>query len=172
MTDRLRKALADLKTRQEKGTYTLCPRCGLDTMKPDLYTNALSRQADILVCDQCGQDESVLAWMNKPYSLYRWAALQPEKPASDFKNRPGKEVWAIICDRQAVTISTLYRRFIRGEDPEEIRFLAHEQCPGLIDLWTEPYHMKYECVDGPLTIAFSLDDDDNLAMDASLPERA
>ena len=107
MTERMRKALADLKARQESGEYTLCPRCGLDTMKPDLYTNALSRQADILCCDACGQEEAILAFMNKPYSLYQWAAFQPEKPASDFRDRPGKEVWAIICDRQAVTISNL-----------------------------------------------------------------
>ena len=169
MTDRMKKALLDLKERQEKGTYTLCPRCGRDTMKPDLYTNALSRQADIMVCDACGSEEAILAFMNKPYSLYQWAAFRPVKPASDFKERTRKEVWAIICDRQAVTISNLYRRFIRGEDPEEIRFLAHEQCPGLIDLWTEPYHMKYECSDGPLTITFSLDADDTLSMEASLP---
>ena len=169
MTERLRKALVDLKERQEKGSYTLCPRCGRDTMKPDLYTNALSRQADLMCCDFCGSEEAILAFMNKPYSLYQWAAFQPKKPASDFRDRPGKEVWAIICDRQAITISNLYRRFRRGEDPEEIRFLAHEQCPGLIDLWTEPYHMKYECSDGPLTITFSLDADDSLSMEASLP---
>ena len=169
MTDRMRKALADLKARQESGEYTLCPRCGRDTMKPDLYTNALSRQADVMCCDACGQEEAILAFMNKPYSLYQWAAFQPKKPASDFRTMTGKEVWAVICDKQAVTISSLYRKFIRGEDPEEIRFLAHEQCPGLIDLWTEPYHMKYECSDGPLTITFSLDADDSLSMDASLP---
>lgn len=169
MTERMRKALVDLKERQEKGSYTLCPRCGRDTMKADLYTNALSRQVDVMVCDSCGSEEAILAFMNKPYSLYQWAGLQPEKPASDFKERTGKEVWKIICDRQAVTISNLYRRFANGEDPEEIRFLAHEQCPGLIDLWTEPYHMKYECSDGPLTITFTLDADDSLSMEASLP---
>lgn len=165
----IEKRLADLKARQERREYTLCPRCGLDTIKPDLYTNALSRAADIMVCDSCGQEEAILAFMNKPYSLYQWAAFQPVKPASDFKTMTGKEVWQIICDRQAVTISTLYRKFIQGEDPEEVRFLAHEQCPGLIDLWTEPYHMKYECSDGPLTITFKLDADDNLNIDASLP---
>lgn len=169
MTERMRKALADLKENQEKGKYILCPRCGRPAMKADLYTNAVSREADIMVCDSCGQEEAILAFMHKPYSLYQWASFQPKKPASDFKTMTGREVWQIICDRQAMTISSLYRRFIRGEDPEEIRFLAHEQCEGLIDLWTEPYHMKYECSDGPLTVTFTLDADDNLNMDASLP---
>ena len=170
MTERMRKALLDLKERQEKGSYTLCPRCGRDTMKADLYTNALSRQADIMVCDSCGSEEAILAFMNKPYSLYQWAGLQPEKPASDFRERTGKEVWAIICDRQAPTIAGLFRQFENGEDAEEIRFLAHEQCPGLIDIWTEPYHMKYATADGPLTVTFSRDSDGNVVMDASLPD--
>ena len=169
MTERMKKALADLKADQEKGNCTLCPRCGRDTMDPVLHRNAQSRQADIEICSSCGAEEAILSFMNKPFSLYQWAALKPKKPASDFKTRPGKEVWRIICDQQAVTISTLYRRFRNGEAPEEIRFLAQEQCPGLIDLWTEPYHMKYECSDGPLTITFSMDADDSLSMEASLP---
>ena len=36
------KKLANLKAAQERGSYTLCPRCGRDTMKHQLYTNALS----------------------------------------------------------------------------------------------------------------------------------
>ena len=168
MTDRLRRALVDLKARQESGAYTLCPRCGRDTMNPVLHTNALSRQADLMVCDECGGCEAILAFMNKPYSLYQWAAFQPTRPRADFKALSGKEVWAVICDQQAITISSLYRRFQRGEDPEEIRFLALEQCAGLIDLWTEPYHMKYACSDGPLTITFFTDNDGTVTMDASL----
>ena len=78
MNDRMRRAILDLKEKQEKGLYTLCPRCGRDTMKPDLYTNALSRQADLMCCDSCGSEEAILAFMNKPYSLYQWAAFQPK----------------------------------------------------------------------------------------------
>lgn len=169
MTDRLRKALANLKAQQESGKYTRCPRCGLDTMKPDLHTNALSRQADLMVCDDCGTAEALLAFMNKPYSLYMWAALRPRKPASDFGTMDAKDVWDAICDQQATTISSLYWQFRRGEDPEEIRFLAHERCPGLIDLWTEPYRMHYECNGGPLVVSFSDDGDGTLTMDAALP---
>ena len=169
MTDRLRKALADLKAKQESGQYTHCPRCGLDTMKPGLHTNALSRQADLMVCDDCGTAESLLAFMNKPYSLYMWTALQPKKPVSDFGTMDAKDVWDAICDKQAVTISELYWKFKNGEDPAEIRFLAHEQCPGLIDLWTEPYRMKYDCFGGPLVVSFSDDGDGTLTMDAALP---
>ena len=57
---RIEKRLADLKAMQESGAYTRCPRCGLPTMKPKLYTNALSRIADIMVCDDCGMSEAKL----------------------------------------------------------------------------------------------------------------
>ena len=43
--------MADLKAAQEQGTLRWCPRCGENTMKPHLHTNALSRQYDIMVCD-------------------------------------------------------------------------------------------------------------------------
>ena len=40
----LRKALADLRARQEAGEHMPCPRCGKDTMKPALCTNALQAE--------------------------------------------------------------------------------------------------------------------------------
>jgi len=33
MTDRIRKALGDLKARQDADEHMPCPRCGRDTMK-------------------------------------------------------------------------------------------------------------------------------------------
>ena len=54
MTAEMKKALLDLQARQESGEHMPCPRCGRDTMKPQLHTNALSRHAeDIYICDEC-----------------------------------------------------------------------------------------------------------------------
>ena len=47
MTDRIRKTLGDLKAKQDAGEHMLCPRCGRNTMKKNIHTNALSRYADI-----------------------------------------------------------------------------------------------------------------------------
>ena len=41
------RILLDLKARQQAGEHMPCPRCGMDTMKPALHTNALSRHADL-----------------------------------------------------------------------------------------------------------------------------
>ena len=61
MTERIEKALADLKARQHAGEWMPCPRCGRDTMKPNLHTNALSRHADgIYVCDECYPRKTVI----------------------------------------------------------------------------------------------------------------
>lgn len=43
---------------QEDGEF-FCPRCGRPTMKYKLVTNALSRHADIYICDECGTDEAI-----------------------------------------------------------------------------------------------------------------
>ena len=51
MTEKMKNLLADLKARQEAGEHMRCPRCGADTMKEPVHTNALSRIADIYICD-------------------------------------------------------------------------------------------------------------------------
>ena len=54
MNEEMKRALLNLRARQEAGEHMPCPRCGRDTMKPNLYTNALSRHAEgIYVCDEC-----------------------------------------------------------------------------------------------------------------------
>ena len=170
MNKNLEKRLLDLKARQEKGTYTLCPRCGLPTMKPALHTNALSRIADIMVCDTCGVDEAKLAFMRMPGTLYQWAALQPVKPRSDFKAMTGKEVWESIVNNQANTITRLYHRFKDdSEDADSIRYDAFESCPGLIQIWTEPFYMKYAASDGSVVVVFK-ETSDGLEMTASMSD--
>ena len=54
MTERAERRLLDLKARQEAGEHMMCPRCGRDAMKAPVHTNALSRTADVYVCDACG----------------------------------------------------------------------------------------------------------------------
>ncbi len=60
MTLETQKRLLDFKARQEAGEHLSCPRCGKDAMKPELYTNALSRVFDIMVCDACYPRKTVI----------------------------------------------------------------------------------------------------------------
>ena len=78
MTEAQKKRLADFKARQEAGEQLPCPRCGCDSMKPSLYTNALGRAADILICDTGGTDEGVRAFTGNPMPIEEWACMKVE----------------------------------------------------------------------------------------------
>ena len=148
---RIEQKLLRLKAEQEAGRYTLCPRCGRDNMTPR-YTRALSRLADIMVCEQCGMDEAKLAFMRAPGSLYVWAGLQPDKPKSDLEALPAGEVWEHVCREQTSTIMDLFYRCRGGEPSDEIIFCAFESCPGLTRMWTEPFRMDYKARGGTVVI--------------------
>ena len=62
-------AFASLQT---DGTR-FCPRCGNQSVKDRLHTNAWSRYADVYICDSCGMDEAIRAWQNNPLPLKDWA---------------------------------------------------------------------------------------------------
>ena len=47
-------------------------------MKPSLYTNALSRAFNIMVCDECGMDEAIAAFAGRPKPIEEWACMQAE----------------------------------------------------------------------------------------------
>ena len=97
MSKNIQEALLDLKARQEAGEKMPCPRCGRDTMKPDLHTNALSRHADgIYVCDDCGTAEAMLDFMRNPLPLECWAQFREGEATADFKAVPGEEALKTI----------------------------------------------------------------------------
>ena len=92
MNEHIERALADLKDRQTAGEWMPCPRCGRDTMKPNLHTNALSRHAQgIYICDECGTAEAMLDFMNNPLPTEMWAMFRTPRPESDLKALPGTE---------------------------------------------------------------------------------
>ena len=75
MTDKMNTRLGDLKARQHAGEHMRCPRCGADTMKAPIHTNALSRHMDIYICDACGMQEAILDYTHAPLPIEAWAAL-------------------------------------------------------------------------------------------------
>lgn len=67
------KSMIDAFATIQKDGINFCPRCGKMTVKDRLHTNALSRHADIYVCDACGNDEALRDWKNEPLPLKDWA---------------------------------------------------------------------------------------------------
>lgn len=162
MTDRSGKALGDLKARQDAGEHMPCPRCGRDTMKKSIHTNALSRQADIYICDACGTEEALLKFMHNPLPMREWACFQPVQRPSDFKTLPAEEIWERVQDTQIPFLMNLYERWQdeqEYEDFSEYRAAAFESCPGLTALWAQPFRAEYAAVDGKLVLRFRFADE-------------
>ena len=162
MTDRIRKAFGDLKARQDGGEHMPCPRCGKDTMKKRIHTNALSRHSDIYICDACGMEEAMLKFMSNPLPLREWAYFLPKQKASDFKALPAEEVWKRVQDTQIPFLLNLYERWQDEHDYEDFndyRTAAFESCPGLTALWAQPFRAEYAAADGTLVLRFRLTDE-------------
>ncbi len=161
MTDRIRKALGDLKARQEFGEHMPCPSCGRDTMKANIHTNALSRHADIYICDACGTAETLLKLMSNPLPMTDWACFRPEPLPSDFKTLTAGAIWERVQDTQVPFLMNLYERWQEEhayEDFSEYRAAASESCPGLTQLWERPFRAEYAAANGKLVLRFRLTD--------------
>ena len=134
MLEKIQKRLLDLKAEQDADTPMHCPRCGADTMKHPMHTNALSRHQDLYICGGCGTAEGLLAMMRHSYPLHRWHVFQPRKPESDFKARPTKDVLAEVLQTQ---IHTLEHTFKQCQDD-------HENAPWYRNDASEDTHQQHQ----------------------------
>ena len=77
MTSRDAKKIETLMTRQQSGEHMYCPRCGKDQMDPKPVHNALSRYANVYICDSCGLMEAMDDFAAfPPLPFEEWAAAQ------------------------------------------------------------------------------------------------
>ncbi len=64
---------------QKAGKRMPCPRCGQNQMNPKVTINALSRYADVYICDTCGLDEAMRDFVGQePVSYSDWSAMHWE----------------------------------------------------------------------------------------------
>ena len=72
----LAKQCFDRFAKSQRGQHYPCPRCGADAMADDPIRNALSRQANVYVCDACGTDEAIRAYTGTEIPLTEWKVYQ------------------------------------------------------------------------------------------------
>lgn len=61
----------------EKYSYDqICPRCGEKNMSKNPSRNALSRYADVYICDACGMEEAIRAMKGNEIPLTEWAIVK------------------------------------------------------------------------------------------------
>lgn len=160
MSKNIQEALLDLKARQEAGEKMPCPRCGRDTMKPVLVTNALSRHADgVFICDDCGSAEAMLDFMRNPLPLECWALFREDEGTADFKAVPGEEAMKTIKAEHVPRLIRIFKAWKEGEDFKALRPQALKDCPGLTQIWEEPFQALYEVADGEIVVRFRQRDD-------------
>ena len=172
MLEKIQKRLLDLKAKQDADTPMRGPRCGADTMKHPMHTNALSRHADLYVCDSCGTAEALLDFMGQTYPLYQWSAFEPQKPPADFKARPAYDVLAEVLQTQMEILNRTYT--LCRDDPDNAmwhRHAAFESCAGLTELWTDPFRAKYTCQDGSVLVQFRTALDGTIQMSAGVVDK-
>lgn len=162
MSEEIQNALLDLKARQEAGEHMACPRCGRETMKEKIHTNALSRHADLYICDECGTAEALLDMMSNPLPLACWAAFREQPPKSDLKTLTSREAMERVREERVPFLTELYERWQAAPpdtDFEAYRREAVRNCPGLTQIWEQPFQAKYCTADGYLLIEFRTNDE-------------
>ncbi len=172
MTDTIRQRLLDLRAQQDADTPMRCPRCGADTMKKPIHTNALSRHVDLYICDSCGTAEALLGFMGHTYPLHQWSVFEPQKPPADFKARSACEVQEEILQTQIDMLKHIYT--LCRDDPDNAMWYrndAFESCAGLTELILEPFYAKYSCADGSVLVQFRTTKNGTVQMSASVVEK-
>lgn len=80
----LGKKWQDDRKSLETGEECYCLRCG-NVLDKELTNNAMSRHADIYVCDGCGMDEAVRDWNGNPLPFWKWDGY-PQNVEETFSN--------------------------------------------------------------------------------------
>ena len=169
----IKSRLLDLKTRQDAGEKMLCPRCGRNTIKAPLGHNALSRYANLYICDECGMTEAMLDMMRNPLPLEQWAMFKNTGPEFDFKALSMQEVAARVLGSQTDQLLRIHHDWVHRSENESFntfREQAIKTCPGMIDLWENPFCAVYLARDGQVTIRLRWDGDKSEIAVDTLPD--
>ena len=170
----LTQRLLDLKTRQEAGEKMPCPRCGRNTIKTPLAHNALSRYADIYVCDECGITEAMLDMMRNPLPLEQWKVFMDTGPQLNFKALSMQELAGRVLGSQTEELLRLHSAWVNRSANATFDALREEAltaCSGLVDLWENPFCAVYQARDGQVMVRLRWNGDRSEVAVDTLPEK-
>ena len=172
--DEIARRLLDLKARQDAGEQMICPRCGRNILKTPLTHNALSRHADLYVCDECGMTEAMLDMMRNPLPQEQWAVFKNTGPELDFKALSMQEVVARVLGGQTEALLQLHRAWVlrtEGQSFDALRVQALKVCPGMVDLWENPFCAVYQARDGQVLVRLRWDGNKSEIAVDTVPEK-
>lgn len=70
------KMLIERFAKKQRAGHFPCPRCGFHRMDADPVRNALSRHANVQICDRCGIDEAMEDFLSSPRPLTSWNIVE------------------------------------------------------------------------------------------------
>lgn len=147
MKDWVLMKLNDLRERQEAGEQLPCPRCGRMSMKPEIHANALSLVADIYLCEACAAREAQEMTMKNPLPPADWACMRPGEPFM----ADNAISYLPTIEQQLPLLEQVFRTWLGDGCPSDFRAYrnrAMRECPGVTELWTEPFQVEYRAKDG------------------------
>lgn len=159
MNTQINQRLIDLKTQQEAGELMYCPRCGRDSMDRVLLHNALSRQADLHICSDCGTAEAMLDMMLNPLPLEQWAVFNHHQAQHDLKALTSAEIIGRVVNKQLPHLISIFKAWEEKEhglDFKAYQELARDSCPELFELRKNPFYAVYKAEDGQVLVRFKL----------------
>ena len=71
--DEAKTLIESLMPMQKRGERFPCPRCGYNRMNENPIRNAMSRHANVYICDECGTDEALRDIIGSPLPLTEWS---------------------------------------------------------------------------------------------------
>ena len=170
----INRRLLDLRAQQDAGEKMACPRCGRNPIKTPLEHNALSRYADLYICDECGTTEAMLDMMLNPLPLEQWAVFRNTGPELDFKALSMQELVGRILGSQTDALLRLHRAWAlrtEGQSFDALRVQALKVCPGMVDLWENPFCAVYHAKDGQVLVRLRWDGNKSEIAVDTVPEK-
>ena len=97
--------------------------------------------------------------MRNPLPLECWALFRDGEGTADFKAVPGEEAMKTIKAEHVPRLIRIFKAWKDGTDFKALRPQALKDCPGLTQIWEEPFQALYEVADGEIVVRFRQRDD-------------
>lgn len=158
LNQKISSMMTDLRERQAAGERMRCPRCGRDSMLPDLEANSKCAVPGVWICNLCRTTmDELLREKNvetdTEYGYLYWDMFRAQRPASDFEFRAVSDVAEEVEREQLDSILELYKEWRDSNktivDEMETRTVAFLTCRGLDSIYMGPYFtLRYIAANG------------------------
>ena len=85
------------------------------------------------VCDACGTNEGMLAFMRNPLPLNEWACFAPNRPESDLETLTVPAATRQLRQKQIPYLCGVFEKWLDDKTGTDFRVYQHEayeNCPG------------------------------------------